>query len=894
MRPEHWLYTIPLRLRSLFRRSQTDQELDDELRDHIERKIEQYVAKGLPPEEARRQALLEMGGMEKRKEECRDARHVNWIQDLAQDLRFGVRMLRKSPGFTAVAVLTLALGIGANTTIFSFINALLFRLPAVEAPQQLLEFWNTSAKIDRYSFIPLNYPDYRYFRDHNQAFSGLAAFDDSPLPVTWNRSGVGEIVQGQLVSANFFSVLGVQSVLGRTFSPEESQTAGENPVVVLSHAFWQQRLNADPRVLGETLLLNGTAFAIVGVAPSKFTGARWGSAVDFWTPLSMAPSLKHDPSLLTDRDNEWLFGIGRLQRGVSASQAKANLALLSHQLQQQYPESNKGIEAVAYPFELVPGPSRRQIGALGGGLMVIVGLVLLIACVNVANMLLAKAATARREMAVRAALGAGRMRLMRQTLTQSILLALLGGVGAIPLALGTIPFLLALQPPDLPLNLQISLDWRVFIFTFAVAFVTGVVFGSAPALRSARVDVMPALRDETYGGRSRRSRLGSILVLVQVAVCLLLLIGAGLCIRSLLNVGSIDFGFDTNHEVIAQVDLGGAGYSDGKGAVFYQQLLQRLAALPGVTSVGRGDRLPLAMGETVLDVKVEGRSARSAIQDFTTHIIDAGPGYFAALGTPVMQGREFTARDGPGAPRVVVINEAAAKRFWPGQNPIGRHLIVAYPATQISEVVGVVKTVKVRDLTESPVPVVYRSILQFYSENSTLVVHAAGDPRFLLHAIPDEVQALDGSLVVTDLETMQQYMEEPLFPSNTAASLLGAFGLLALALSATGLYGVMSYTVSQRTHEIGIRLALGAKPRDVLRLVVGQGMSLVLIGVIIGLAGALALTQLLSSLLYGIKPTDPTTFVAVAIVLVIVALAACYIPARRAMRVDPMVALRHE
>jgi len=881
-------------IRNWWRKRRTDAELDEEVRGYIELLAEEKIRSGMDATAARREAKMELGGVEQVKEQTREVRAGHFLETLWQDLRYGARMLRRSPAFTIIAVLTLALGIGANTTIFSFVNALLFRSPAVEAPQRLLEFWNTSAKIDRYSYIPLNYPDYMYFRDHNQAFSELAAFGDSPLPVTWNHSGVGETVQGQLVSGNFFSVLGVHAALGRTFSPEESQTAGENPVVVLSHAFWQRRLNADPRALGKALLLNGTALTIIGVAAPEFTDVRWGSTVDFWTPFSMAPALMHNPHLLADRDTEWLLGIGRLQRGVSASQAQANLALLSHQLQQQYSESNKGIEAIAYPFELVPGPTRSQIGALGGGLMVIVGLVLLIACVNVANMLLAKAATARREMAVRAALGAGRMRLMRQTLTQSILLAFLGGVGAIPLALWTIPFLLSVTPPGLPVHFQVPLDWRVFLFTFAVAFATGVLFGAAPALRSARVDVMPDLRDETYGGRSRRSRLGSILVIVQVAVCLLLLIGAGLCIRSLMNVGSIDFGFDTNHEVIAQVDLGSAGYSDVKGAVFYQQLLQRLADLPGVTSVGRGDRLPLAMGETVLDVKVEGRSARSASQEFTTHIIDAGPGYFAALGTPVMQGREFTARDGPGAPRVVVINEAAAKRFWPGQNPIGRRLIVAYPAPQISEVVGVVKTVKVRDLTESPVPVVYRSILQFYSANSTLLVHAAGDPRFLLHAIPNEVQALDGSLVVTDLETMQQYMEEPLFPSNTAALLLGAFGLLALALSATGLYGVMSYTVSQRTHEIGIRLALGAKPRDVLRLVVGQGMSLVLIGVIIGLAGALALTQLLSSLLYGIKPTDPTTFVAVAIVLVIVALAACYIPARRAMRVDPMTALRYE
>ena len=881
-------------LSRLFRKGKQDAQLDSELRFHVEQQTADNIAAGMSPDEARRRALAQFGGLEYVKEECRESRGTHFLDTLLQDIRFALRMLRKSPGFTAVAILTLALGIGANTTIFSFVNALLYRAPAVEAPQQLLEFWNHPTHATGHEgYIPLNYPDYIYYRDHIQVFSGLTAFDGDPLPVTWSRSGVGESVQGQLVSGNFFSVLGVRPVLGRTFSLEESRTPGENSLVLLSHAFWQHRLNADPRVLGKTLLLDGTAFTIVGVAPQEFTGVFAGLEPDFWAPLSMAPLLTHDPNRLTDRGTEWLFGVGRLQRGVRASQAKADLALLSHQLRRQDPESYKGIEAIAYPFELVPGPTRGLVGGLAGGLMVIVGLVLLIACANVANMLLARAAAAHREMAVRAALGAGRMRLIRQALTESILLALLGGAGAIPLALWTISFLLALAPPSFPLTFQVPFDWRVFIFTFAVAITTGVIFGAAPALRCAKVDVMPDLRDETYRGRSRRSRIGSILVIGQVAVCLLLLIGAGLCIRSLLNAVSIDLGFDTKHEVTAEVDPSSAGFSDVKSAVFYQQLLQRLAALPGVTAVGRGDRLPLADGETVMGVKVEGQPATSASQDFATHIIDAGPGYFAALGTPVLRGRAFTTQDGVGAPSVVVINEAAAKYFWPGQNAIGRHMVVG-DASGLSEVVGVVKTVKVRTLSESPVPVVYRSILQHYSAKSTLIVRAAGDPHFLLRAIPHEVQAVDRDVAATDLETMKQYMEGPLYPAYTAALLLGAFGLLALVLSATGLYGVISYTVSQRTHEIGVRVALGAKQRDVLRLVVGQGMFLILMGVVIGLAGALVLTRFLSSLLYGIKPTDPHTFAGVAVLLALVALAACYLPARRAMKVDPMVALRHE
>jgi len=817
---------------------------------------------------------------------------------LLQDLRYGVRMLAKNPGFTAIGVISLGLGIGANTTIFSFVNALLFRPPAVEAPSQLVEVWNLNkhgSGLEHY--LPLSYPDYIYYRDHNQVFSGLLAFDGDPHMVSWSRSGQGEKAQGALVSGNFFDVLGVKATMGRTFMPEEDQAAGAPPVVVLSHAFWEKRLGADPGVLGKALIFNGTSFIAVGIAPAGFNGILAGIQPDFWAPLAMTTAFTHDPSFLTSRDTTWIFGTGRFKLGATPMQAQAGLGVLSHHLQQAYPKSNSDKEAAVFPVTPVPAPFRGYVVAFTGLLMAVVSLVLLIACGNAANLLLVQATARRREMAIRAALGAGRRRLIRQVLVESTLVAFLGGGVAFLLAGWIAPALLALKPPSFPIKLDVPLDWRVLAFTLAVSLATGIIFGLAPALRSARPDVIPVLKDEGSIGGYRRSRLRSVLVIVQISVCLVLLVSAGLCVRSLINAQSINPGFDTQHVLMAELDPGNLGYSESKARAFYRELIGRVEALPGVTSVSTTGYLPLTTNQ---DMAVAGpdRQADPAQGLPAIDTTDVGPGYFRTMGISLLQGREFTAQDGPGSPGVAIINEAMAKSFWPGKNPVGQRLRTQkgpVPEGRGSlEIVGVVQTGKYRTLSEDALPFFYRPMLQSYHSKLTLVVRAARDPHNLLPAVRREIQALDPNVVPFDMETMKEYMALPLFPAHTTGLLLGAFGFLALVLAMGGLYGVMAYAVSQRTHEIGVRMALGATRVDVIKLMVGHGMLLTLIGIGIGLVGAFGATRVLSSLLYGISPTDPATFFVVSLVLTGVAFAASYIPAHRATKVDPLVALRYE
>jgi predicted permease len=900
-----WRDEILKRLASLKLPPAREAEIVEEVSQHLEDRYQGLLTDGATEEQARRVALEELRendllarGLRRVEQEVPQELIVpggggsgNFLASIWQDIRYGLRMLRKNPGFTAVAVISLGLGIGANTTIFSFVNALLFRPPSVQAPGELLEVWNQNIRSHGIeSYTPLTYPDYLYYRDHNQAFSGILAFDGDPRIVSWNRSGHGERAQAGFVSANYFSVLGVKPALGRTFLAEEDPWPGARPVIVLSHAFWVERLGSDPRVLGKTFNFNGTNFTAVGVAPAGFGGVLVGLQPDFWTPLAMTPALTHDPNYLTSRQSFWLFGAGRLKPGVTPLQAQADLRVLSRQLQQSYPESNKLLEAATFPLALVPAPVRGYVIAFTGLLMVVVSLVLLIACANAANLLLAQATSRQREIAIRMALGAGRGRLIRQMLIESTLVALLGGCVAFLVASWLVPALLTLKPPSLPIKLDVPLDWRVLAFTLGVSLATGIVFGIAPALRGADTGFAPALKDDVWIGSYRKSRLRDVLVVAQIAVCSVLLIGAGLCVRSLLNAQSIDPGFDTQHEMMAVLNPGSLGYSEAKGRAFYGELLDRVRALPGVTSASLVGYLPLTTEETVQATSPEDHPALPG-QAPGIDNTDVGPDYFRTMGIPLVRGREFNAQDRPGAPGVAIINEALAKRFWPGRDPIGRRLIVGDAHL---EVVGVVRTGKYRTLGEGPLPFLYRPVLQDYRPRCTLVVRAAGDPHNLLPEVRRTLQALDPNVVPIDLETMKEYMVLPLFPAHTAGLLLAAFGALALVLAVGGLYGVMCYAVSQRTHEIGVRVALGAERRDVLKLVVGHGMLLTLIGIGIGVAGAFAATRALASLLYGISSTDPATFVSVPFILAGVALAASYMPARRATKVDPILALRYE
>jgi predicted permease len=821
------------------------------------------------------------------------------METLWQDLRYAIRTLGKTRGLTLVAIFSLALGIGANTTIFTFINGLLLRPPMVQDAERLVEIWqhNSTRGNGIGSHMQLSFPDYEFYRDHNHVFSEMGAFTGETATLIWNRSGEGETLRGSLVSANFFSILGIRPALGRGFLPEDDRAATAAPAVVLSHALWEQRFGSDPAIVGKNLSLNGRDFTVVGVAPAGFTGLLAGFSPQLWTPVALHRAV--NPGLNPEeRRMHWILGVGRLKPGITPAQANADLAILGQQLAIDYPDANRNLLPAALPLELVPSPFRGFAGGVSAVLMAVVGLVLLIACANVANLLLAKASSRRREVAVRIALGANRRRLVQQMLTESVLIAGIAGAIGLLLSLWAAPLLLSLKPASLPLVVNVSPDVRVLGFTLLASFATGIVFGLAPALQQSKSNQVDNLKDGAVHGGSSRSRLRNGLVVGQVTACVVLLVGASLCLRSLLNARSIDPGFDIRHAVAAGLDVSTFGYDETRGRAFYSRLLEQVRAAPGVRSASLTDHLPLGQIVRMQGIEIDGYQAPRAPSGMPALAIDmalVGPDYFEAMGIPVLNGRSFNNADDVNAPPVVMINQQMAERFWPHQNPIGQfvNIMGVRDSRTRAQIVGVVKTGKYQSLGEDPKSFFYRPLLQEYQPGVQLIVRTAGDTP-IVDALRHEVRVLDARMALVGVETLEQHMQLPLFPARAAGLLLGLFGLLALTLAVVGLYGVMSYSVSQRTREIGVRVALGARRIDVMRLVLAQGLKLTFMGMGIGVVGSLALTWALSSVLYGISPTDPVSFLAVAIVLTMVALAASYVPARWATRVDPMQALRSE
>jgi predicted permease len=879
-------------LRALLRKEQVSQELDEELTGFLEMAAQEKMKQGMNRKDALRAVRLQLGNLEVAKEVVRSAGWESLVETLWQDLRYAARMLRKNPGSTAAVVIALALAIGLNTTVFTFVNALLLRPPAgVQAPDQLLEVWihnPRSSSVE--SYLPLTYPDYLYYRDHNHSFAGMLAFDGDPESVIWNKSGEGQVVLGQLVSGNFFSLLGVNALLGRTISPEDDRTANSQPVVVLGHAFWQQSFASDPLIVGKTLMLNGVNYSVIGVAPAGFAGLLVGIEPDFWAPTTMVEQITRDTGRLSNWQGHWLIAIGRLKPETNLSAARAEVSVLEHQIELDHPDLKRNLDATVFPETLIPGPYRIYVSAFTALLMAVFGLVLLIACANVASFLLARATGRMREMAIRSALGAGPGRLIRQMLVESALLSGLAAFAGLILAYWTAPLLLALKPASLPITLRLPVDWRVLVFTIVVSLMCGVAFGLTPALRSARVQVASNLKDETQSAGYRKSRLRSVLMTAQIATCAVLLVGACLCVRSLRNASSIDPGFNTQHVIAATLDPASLGYSEAQVRGFYEQLSQHVRALPGVTAASFVNHLPLGPAReqtAATDALTQALNDKDAVP---IDVLRVAPDYFQTMGIPLLRGRDFASSEGHEGSSVTIINEALAKRLWKNQDPLGRRIRLHQEKVG-TEIIGVVKTGKYRTLGEDPVPVAY---LPQLPPARTLVVRTSGDPTALLDTMRREIHSVDPHIAATDLETMQQYMTLPLFPARTTGILLGISGFLALALTSIGLFGVISYIVSQRTHEIGVRMALGARNGDVLRLVVRHGFFLTIIGLVIGLGISFGAAQLLSSLLYGIGPTDLTTFIGVALLMCVVALLACYIPARRAVRVDPLVALRYE
>ena len=814
------------------------------------------------------------------------------------DLKSAFRQLAKNPGLTAVAVLSLSLGIAANTTIFSFVNVLLLRPPPVKAPGTLWQVWRQDPKshsaFERYQ--GLSYPGYAYYRDHNQSFLALAAFDPETPFMSWNRAGVGQSIQCQFVSGDFFDVCGVKTSLGRAFSSGEDRQPGSDPVVVVSHRFWKNSLGSDPQAVGRMLTVNGGSLTVVGVAPEGFTGLIAGLAPDLWSPFMMASTVLHDPEWHTRTGAFSLFGLGRLSPGVSAAQAEAELTVLTHQLDALDAEHhNRGYAAAVFPCTMIPTPFRGFVGAFTAVLMGAVFMVLLIACANAANLMLARAVLRRRELAVRAAVGASRLRLMRQLLTESVLLALLGGSGGWLLTSWFVPVLLRLTPPTLPIRPEVTLDLRVLAFTALVSLVTGMVFGFAPAWQGTRVDLAAALKDESPATGSKRSRFAGALVVGQIAVCLVLLLAGSLCLRSLLEAHHVALGFQVRNRVTTEINLKDYGYSDEQTKQFNQRFLERAAALPGIQSASYADYLPLDTRYESIGFSVPGHEPPPGQEVFSFQTFDVGPGYFATMGTVLLKGREFNSLDREGAPEVAIINQAMAGQFWPGKDPIGQRLTEGAPGKGTScEIVGLVETGKYRTLGENPHPVVFRSRLQHSGPRSTFVAQVRGDPQSALAGIRNAVQELDPRLSLSRLGTLEQHLSLALFPARTTGLLLSVLGVVAMLLAVSGLFGVITYSVSQRTREIGIRMALGAQRGEIVGMVLRQGMKMAGLGVVLGLAGALAATRSLRSLLFGVSPLDPLTFLAVPLLLAAVALLACWLPARRATRVDPLEALRYE
>jgi predicted permease len=889
-------------LRALVRKREAEREMDEELRGYLEAVAEAKMRAGMSGEEARRAARVEMGSQEAVKENVRGAGWEAAVESLWRDVIYGARMLRKSPGFSAVVVFTLALGIGGTTTIFSLVDATLLRPLPVAHPAQMVAIFTSDFSGPLYGTS--SYPDYADFRENNGVFSGMVAWQFTAFSLA--TTGTAERVYGELVSGNYFEVLGVRPALGRGFRAEEGSTKGARPVAVISHALWEKRFAGARDVLGSSISLNGVPFTVVGVAPPGFSGLTRGLVADLWVPAAILPRILPGNDDMTNRGSRSFFLMGRLNPGADLAQAQARFRVIARQLHQSYPAQWTDVHSRPRVITLVPESRARVFPQARGTLlgvfallMTVAGFVVLIACANVAGLLLARGSTRRREIAIRQTMGATRGRLVRQLLIESLLLALAAGAGGLFLAMWGTRLLGSFRPPlPVPFRLDLAIDARVLGFTLALAVLTGLIFGLAPALAASRPELIPSLTNAPGGNAAGigRHRLRSGFVLVQVALSVLLLVGAGLFLRSLRNATVIDPGFVPENVLIGSVDLRLAGYNSVAGAAFYRQLLERVRAMPGVVDASLADELPLGLGGSRRGITIEGYTPRAG-EDMEVYTATVASDYFRTMRIPILRGRGFADSDAEGAPRVVVVNQAFARRYWPGEDPIGRHIQMGIrnrPGTPWWEVVGVARDGKYLSLGEEPLPFFYLPLAQFYRSSTSLVVRTHGAPLSLLPAVRDEVAGLDKSLPLTGAETLVDHTGLSLLPARLAGAVLGAFGVVGLLLAAMGVYGVMAFAVAQRTREIGIRMALGAERREIFRLVVRQGMVLTAVGCAVGLAAAVVLTRFLTSLLYGVSPTDPWTIAAVLLVLAVTALAACYLPARRAMRVDPMTALRHE
>ncbi len=881
------------RLAYLLRRHKLDRDLSDELRFHVEMRTRENIAAGMSPEEARYAALRAFGNVSLVKEVTHQMWGGSFWETLLQDARYGLWQLRRNPGFTVVAVLTLALGIGANTAIFSLLNTLFLRPLPVADPGRVVEVY-------RGEVWPCSYQDYLDFRDRNHIFVGLIA--DLPSESGLDVGGNSQVIQAEGVSGNYADVLRTKPLLGRWFSTEDERAAGQFPAVI-SYRVWQSSFEGDKQVLGKQVRMESQWYRVVGVAAQEFHGTSLPFATDLWVPLAAyAQHNERIKEIVQDREGGRIAMLGRLRPSITLAQAQAEMNVIDSQLRKEHPRpeattnvlSVKGVRGVSDPG------TRRSAGSLMILLMSVAGVVLLTACANVANLLLARGTSRRREVSIRLALGASRGRVFRQAMMESLLLALMGGVVGLIAATWTSRFL-ELSIPSLPLPItlgtNLAVDARVLAFALAASALTAALFGLGPALDASKPDLASALKggEGLRHGQSRRISLRNLYVVAQVALSLTLLIVSGLFIRALREASRLDPGFDPHGLLSVRLYISKPEFTETTGREFYHRAQELASTLPGVKNTSLAYALPLGL---TMSNCVASEGPANDLQATRAGSNIVGTNYFATMGIPLLGGRDFTPQDSTQASPVVIVNDALARRYWPNQNPLGRRLRIGDGCDkgkgQSVEIVGVVKDTKYASLDESPQPYVYIPFDQHFVGFTALVIKTEGDPSRLASTIRKELLRLDRRARIYDVDTLPHQVERSLWQVRWEATLLGAFGLLALLLAAVGLYGVIAYAMSRRTHEIGIRIALGAQQSDVLRLILTNGLALTFAGVGLGVAVSVIVTRLLHSFLYGLSPTDSVTFAASALLWTAVALVACYIPARRATKVDPMVALRHE
>jgi predicted permease len=874
----------------------------EELEGHLQMHTDENVRKGMSATEARRDALMKLGGIEQTKELYHDRQTLPVLEVFMQDLRYGLRMLRKNPGFTAVAVLSLALGIGANTTIFTVVNAILLSALPVRDLPRLVEMDTVDTKTlvtqARSEKLGMSFPNFQDYRRDNTVFTDLAAF--LPLTLTWSGGAEPRQLQGELVSANYFDVLGVPPAHGRFFMPDEDTKPNGNDVAVLSYALWGNKLGSDPNIIGKPLILDARPYTVIGIAPRGFRGTfTFFSSEQVWIPTSMKDQVLggKQKDFFNDRRALTLGTLGRLKPGIEMGAAEASLKTMATHLEAEFPKDNGGRSVALSPLaDAAVGVNDHKRIALAGAMMMgVVGLVLLIACVNLANLLLAQGARRQKEISLRAALGANRGRIVRQMLTESMLLSLAGGLVGLAIAYAGRSILWSFRPPFIEESgIDLSLDSHVLLFTLGVAILTGFIFGLVPAVKASRPDLMETLKAGGRGGTMgwRRDPLRSLLVIGEMALALITLVGAGLFLHSMQNAQKTDLGFESKNLLAMNFDLGALQYEEGRGQQFYRAAIDRIKNSPGVASVSLASNAPIS-GGFARTIFPEGRDEASGYRGTLTTVNDITPGYFETLRIPTLRGRLFNDGDRKETAVVAIASEAMVKQYWPNEDGLGKRFHFFGDPT-LREIVGVVANSVVNEVGEEPQPIVFLPMTQDYVPAATLHVRTTGKPESVVATTRAALQSLDSNLAITNVFTIEQILSQALWAPRMGGLLLALFGALALVLSAVGVYGVLSYSVNQQTREIGLRMALGAQRGDVMRLILGQGLRLTVLGLGLGVFVALGLMRVLVSLLFDVRAYDPSTYTGVTFLLTGVALLACYIPARRAMRVDPMVALRYD